>query len=159
MQTSVDLQDPFSYSFLPIVLVVAAAVILSVVLVAIKFIQRRLNGQMKPKEKVKVFKARHPEVIRKDYLARIDKIEHDYTSGKTDVRITHQELSACVRLFVHEMTGINVHTFSLNELKAHGIDKLSGLIEQFYAPEFDLRTDKETMDSIRDAREVVTSWT
>ena len=159
MQTSVDLQDPFSYSILPIILVVAAAVILSAVLVAVKLIQRRLNGQMKPKEKVKVIKVRHPEVIRKDYLARIDKIEQDYTSGKTNVRITHQELSACVRLFVHEMTGINVHTFSLNELKAHGIDKLSGLIEQFYAPEFDLRTDKETMDSIRDAREVVTSWT
>ena len=64
-----------------------------------------------------------------------------------------------VRMFVPDMTGINAQNFSLNELKEQKITSISGLIEEFYNPEFALRTDKETNDSIRDARTVISSWT
>ena len=61
-------------------------------------------------------------------------------------------------MFVHDLTGINAQNFSLNELKAHNIYQISNLIEEFYAPEFAERSDKETTNSIQEAREVIIRW-
>ena len=74
------------------------------------------------------------------------------------MRNTHQELSAIVRMFVHDLTGINAQNFSLNELKAHNIYQISNLIEEFYAPEFAERSEKEARSSIAQAREVIVRW-
>ena len=160
IQTSVDLQDPFSYSKVPIYITLAALAALIVILIAIYFIRKYLKNKNKPKvvkEKPKVFKPRNKLEIRSDYLSRIAAIEKKYREKKIDVRMAHQELSAVVRLFVHEMTGIEAQNLSLMELKEQGVP-ISSLIEEFYAPEFAERTDKETMDSIKDARTVVETW-
>ncbi|MBO4926886.1 MAG: hypothetical protein J5379_01355 [Clostridiales bacterium] len=157
--TTVDLQDPFSYSYLPIVLVIALILLSVVLLLTFFLIRRKMKTPVKQKEaKPVVFKPKSLNDARREYLEKINEIERQYNSGKLDVRGTHQELSAVVRMFVHDMTGINAQNFSLQELKSQNVHQISQLIEEFYAPEFAERTDKETNDSIRDAREVISTW-
>jgi len=156
---SVDLQDPFSYKLLPIIILVCVIVAAIIALIVIEYINRKKRGVKKVKEeKPVVFKPKNKQELQREYLAKIDHVEAQYKSGNMDVRTAHQELSAIVRMFVHELTGINAQNFSLMELKAHGIVKVSDLIEEFYAPEFALRAEKDTMNSIRDARTVILTW-
>ena len=157
--TTVELQDPFSYSFLPVVIMIAVILASMVILVAIFLVHKKMKTPMKQKvQKPAVFKPKSKEETKRDYLEKINIIEKKYTSGQMDVRATHQELSAVVRMFVHDMTGINAQNFSLSELKENNVHQISNLIEEFYAPEFAERSDKETSDSIRDAREVISKW-
>ncbi len=162
MQTSVELQDPFSYAWLPLVILGAllvAGIVTLIVLYYLKILKQGTRKVPKPKEeKPVVVKKRDPMEIRMDYLSRIDVVQRKYVSKEIDVRIAHQELSAIVRLFVNEMTGVNTQTFSLSELKATRFASVSSLIEEFYAPEFALRTEKDTMNSISDARKVIQAW-
>ena len=159
--TSVELQDPFSYSKMPIFIALGILAVLAIVLLALFFLKQRVNWKKKEKikkEKPVVFKPRNKLAIKEDYLARIAKVEKNYNEKKIDVRNAHQELSAIVRMFVFEMTGIQAQNLSLMELKEQKVESISGLIEEFYAPEFAERSEKETMDSIKDARTVVQSW-
>ena len=158
MQTSVDLQDPFSYSLLPLVIVSSVIVVSIIVLLTIWFIRKRKRTPAIKVEKPQVFKVKTKADAQREYLAKIAIVEQKYMAGQMDVRAVHQELSAIVRMFVHDLTGINAQNFSLNELKAHNVHQISHLIEEFYAPEFAERTEKETSKSINDAREVIIRW-
>ncbi|MBR5973800.1 MAG: hypothetical protein IK020_01290 [Clostridiales bacterium] len=159
MPTSVELQDPFSYSFLPVVIMIAVILASIVILVAIILVHKKMKAPMKQKvPKPVVFKPKSREETKRDYLEKINVIEKKYQAGQMDVRAAHQELSAVVRMFVHDMTGINAQNFSLSELKSNNVHQISNLIEEFYAPEFAERSDKETTASIRDAREVINTW-
>ena len=161
MQTSVDLQDPFSYSTLPIVILVSVIIASLIALAAVILIRNKLKTPVKEKKKpepVPVFRLKGKEAAQREYLEKIAGVERQYQAGEIDARTAHQELSAIVRLFVHDLTGINAQNFSLNELKAHNVYQISSLIEEFYAPEFAERAEKETMTSIAEAREVIMTW-
>ncbi len=159
MQTSVDLQDPFSYSTLPIIILASVVIVSLIALITVILIRKRMKAPVKvKKEEIPVFRLKSKESAQKEYLAKIAVVEQQYTSGAIDARAAHQELSAIVRMFVHDLTGINAQNFSLNELKAHNVYQISSLIEGFYAPEFAERSDKETVTSIREAREVILTW-
>ncbi|MBO7426509.1 MAG: hypothetical protein J6U23_12630 [Clostridiales bacterium] len=159
MQTSVELQDPFSYSIVPIVIISIVILASLIALITILLVRKKKNAPVKKKvEPVPVFKIKSKELAQKEYLAKIAIVEQNYLSGQIDARSAHQELSAIVRMFVHDLTGINAQNFSLNELKAHNIHQISYLIEEFYAPEFAERSDKETSNSIAQAREVIIRW-
>ena len=159
MQTSVDLQDPFSYSTLPIIILASVVIVSLIALITVILIRKRMKAPVKvKKEEIPVFRLKSKESAQKEYLAKIAVVEQQYNSGAMDARAAHQELSAIVRMFVHDLTGINAQNFSLNELKAHNIYQISSLIENFYAPEFAERSEKETAQSIQEAREVILRW-
>lgn len=162
MQTSVELQDPFSYALWPIIVMVVvfvAGVTALVLFYYFKVLKKPARKVPKIKEAPPVVvKKRNPMEIRLDYLSRIDVVQRKYENNQIDARIAHQELSAIVRLFVNEMTGINIQTFSLSELKSTRFVSVTNLIEEFYAPEFALRADKDTRNSIEDARKVIQAW-
>ena len=155
---SVDLQDPYSYNLRLFIIISALTVVSIIALIAVFLIRKKMKPTVKKVEKIPVFKPKAPAEAQKEYLAKIDAIEQKYKDGTFDVRTTHLELSAVVRMFVHDVTGIEAQNFSLNELKEKNVYQISGLIEEFYAPEFAQRTDKETMDSISDARKVILTW-
>ncbi len=159
IDVSVDLQDPFSYMLTPIIIIGIVILLAAAALILFEIYRRKKNAPIKVKEpKPVVFKPKDKTQIKAEYLEKVEKIRAAYTSGAMDVRTAHQELSAIIRMFVHEMTGINTQNFSLTELKAHKITSISGLIEEFYAPEFAQRSEKDTINSINDARKVIESW-
>lgn len=158
MPVSVELQDPYSYSIWPIVIIVIV-IVASLVAIVLLSILIRLRKPAKPKAPVtQIFKPKTLADAQREYLGKIAYVEQQYRDGQMDVRTVHQELSAIVRMFVYDVTGVQAQNFSLNELKAYNINQISQLIEEFYAPEFAERTDKQTEDSIRDAREVIYKW-
>ncbi|MBR4820087.1 MAG: hypothetical protein IKZ74_08535 [Clostridiales bacterium] len=158
MPVSVELQDPYSYSIWPIVIVV---IIIIVSLAAIVLLSILLKIRRAPAQKAPVTQIFRPKTLadaQKEYLAKIAYVEQQYNNGQMDSRNAHQELSAIVRMFVYDITGVQAQNFSLNELKSYNITSISNLIEEFYAPEFAERSDKQTEDSIREAREVIYKW-
>ena len=159
MQTSVDLQDPFSYSIVPIVVISIIIAASLIALLIVFLLRRKKKAPVKQKAvPAPVFRLKSKEQAQREYLEKIAVVEQKYLAGQIDVRNTHQELSAIVRMFVHDLTGINAQNFSLNELKAHNIYQISNLIEEFYAPEFAERSEKEARSSIAQAREVIVRW-
>ena len=155
---SVDLQDPFSYSRLPIWITIAVIATSIVILLTIYLLRKFLKRSKVPTNPdISVFRPKSLPVAKNEYLAKINAVEQQYRAGQMDTRIAHQELSAIVRMFVYDLTGIEAQNFSLNELKARNIS-ISYLIEEFYAPEFAARSDKETLSSVEDARRVILSW-
>ncbi len=159
MPVSVELQDPYSYSVWPIVIVIIIIVASTIALVILSVLLHFRKRPSKPKAvPAQVFRPKTVADAQKEYLAKISAVEQKYRNNQIDVRTVHQELSAIVRMFVYDITGIQAQNFSLNELKAHNITQISGLIEEFYAPEFAERTEKQADDSIRDAREVIYKW-
>ena len=85
----------------------------------------------------------------------------NYTQNKGDTREGYQQLSALIREFVHEVTGINVENFTIKEVKAFGIKKLDVLMEEYYVPEFaedEKAKDRDFAESCNKAVGVIKAW-
>ena len=161
MQISVELQNPFIYSLLLTIGLIALVVlplIIAGIIWLIKHKPQKRVKKVKPPKPVKP-KPINVELVKRDYLNKIDAIRVKYNEGKIDTRATYLELSSVVRNFVHEVTNIDTQNFSLYELKALNMDELSQLIEQFYRPEFSYEdTTSDINVAFVDARTVVSKW-
>lgn len=162
METSVNLQDPFSYSMWPIVLA-------EVVLIALTFtiIVLVING--KNKREVKSIEPKQTQPVNMDtkksktdakgiYLRKIEAIEMKYRSGELSKRACYQELSGCVREFVYTVTGVNVTTCTLMDIQRLKMPNLEMLITNYYHPEFAKDTECEVEQAIMEAKRVVNTW-
>lgn len=161
MQTSVDLQSPFSYSLL-LTLILAALVVLPLLIYGIYMLIKH-----KPKKRPKKVKKPKPvkpkpvnvELVRRDYLNKLSTLKAKHSSGAIDDRTAYIELSSTVRNFVHEVTGIDTQNFTLAELKELNMPKLAILIEKFYRPEFSYEDQTADINqAFTDARTVVSQW-
>ena len=164
MVTTVKLQDPFEYSryvcLAAVVLgIIAAALLAYLVVILVKM--RRMNEQVRPKyHKIHM----SPEVLRRmklEYTARIQTILRGYSDGSVSKRDGYQRLSAIIRSFVHEVTGINVENFTVREVRAMGIRKLDILMEEYYVPEFaedEKAIGKDFVASCNTAMGVIKAW-
>jgi hypothetical protein len=111
---------------------------------------------------------RNAATVKNSYLALIDALVRQHDAGERACRETHQGLSAAVRSFVHEMTGLQAQRMTLAELRAHQLPSVVRAVETFYPAEFAppgpgrddggpaARTDVAL--SAQAAREVVASW-
>ena len=158
MQITVNLQDMFSYSFTPILLFGALALLFC-------FIASRMKKapEKKPKEKEKVRitqpeKPKNISSIKAAYIKQLADIEKKYSANELTNRMAYQKLSLIVREFVYEVTNIKVTNFTLQELKELNMPKLYTLIEEFYTPEFAIKDDGNFLESIQKARKVIEEW-
>ena len=137
MQTSVELQNPFYYSTLITVVLIAM-----VVIPAIIWIITILKGVKLPvfQKKEKVKKAKpvviDKEKLRSNCLNKITDIESQLKSEKISRRKAYILLSSCVRDFISAVSKNNVTALTLKEISELNMPSLSSLIEQFYHPEF-----------------------
>ena len=163
MVTTVELQDPFEYSWWVYVI---AAVILAAALALLIYVFSRVIKALRVKRPVPPV-ARHirltPERLAKlkqQYIAQVHDIMVAFTAGRIDKRDGYQKLSAVIRSFVHEVTGINVENYT-REVKAMGIRMLDTLMEEYYVPEFaedERGKDKDLVKSCQTAMGVIRSW-
>ncbi len=158
METSVGLQEPFSYELWPVVvsfLFVLFIIVFFVVSFVMKKMKNGANGN------VPVVQYRNPNriaYIKSKYLKEISKIENDYEHNKISVRTAYQKMSKCIRKFVHEMTGIRVHNYTLQDIKALNMPLLEELIEEYYAPEFAKRSEGNTKSSLEKTKRAIERW-
>lgn len=164
MVTSVKLQTPFEYSWIVTLATIILGIIAVVILVYVvkKLIDLREKAVAKRPRYHKVHLT--PENLakmKKDYIGRVSVLLNGYLSGSLSKRDGYQRLSGIIRSFVHEVTGINVESFTVKEVKALGIRKLDELMEEYYVPEFaedEKAENKDFAASCRVAMGVINSW-
>ena len=165
MVTTVKLQHPFEYSWwVTLIAVALGAIALTAI---IFFLIKAFKALRKKKEAprpaaMKI--AMSPDMIyrvKNQYIGKVQALLNSYRQNRIDKREGYQQLSALIRGFVHEVTGINVENFTIKEVKAFGIKKLDVLMEEYYVPEFaedEKAKDKDFAESCNKAVGVIKAW-
>lgn len=156
METSVKLMEPFSYSILPIV-------ILSIIAIGmlIYFITDFIIKRCRQKEKLPVVRKLSGEAvieIKKRYLKELQKIENDFRAQKISLRSAYQKMSKCIRKFVHEVTGIKVHNYTLEDIRMLNMPMLEELIKEYYVPEFSKQSSGDVKTSLEKTKRAIEKW-
>ena len=157
MPITVELQDMFSYSVLPIVFAVILAV-MGGIMGLIAFLSKKKAKKPEKAMPAPVAKPVSGNQVKEKYYAIMDDLETKCRSGKVLNRKAYQELSRIVRHFVYEMTGIKVHHNTLDELKKLNMSTLCVVVEECYAPEFSVDQDGSIYDTMNKARMVIKEW-
>lgn len=155
MQVDVELQQPYNYSYWPMI-ISAGLVILGLII----FLIFRLIARRKPKNKIII---RRPPasmlvVIKNKYLYAINKIEIDIKLNNISSRKGYRELSSVIRLFIFDVTGIKVQNYTLNEIRVLQMPVLTELVSEYYSPEFSKEGKGNILESINKTRGVIQRW-
>lgn len=158
MPITVELQDMFSYSIIPII-ILALVLAIGIVWIILHFIKKHRS---KPKAAVPAPKlpaiTLSPEQIKEKYLGIINDLEVKFQSGNMSNRKAYQELSKIIRNFVYEATGIKVHHNTLDEIKRLNMPNLYAIVKECYEPEFSVDKNGYIYDTINKARTVIREW-
>ncbi len=160
MPITVKLQGMFSYSFWIIALVIAVVLLIGIVALILF-----LKAKKKPVEPVKPEPQPMPvpipvagEQLKNKYCKMIDELEQACRGGKVNNRKAYQKLSVILRRFVHDLTGVKVHNYTLEEIKRLNMPQLSDVIAECYTPEFSVDKEGEIYNTINKARMVIREW-
>jgi len=151
MQTGTELQSPFSYSLIPIILLF--------LILFLPFIIRLLKKYwFKKNNNIIVANYKNFYLIKMNYLNRIDILEQKVDKREISNRKAFQELSMIIRLFVKEVTGLDVTTCVLSDIERLNIPILYELVKEYYSPEFAKISLGNIKFSISNTREVINRW-
>lgn len=160
METSVRLQRMMNYSQWPIYLV--GGLLLALTILVIVLLIRRMISLQKANRKATMkeilWVKPDMESLKRDYLARLQKIENEYGMNPSDIRGTYEKMSKLIRKFAYKATGIEVQNYSLFEIKATHMKELAMLIEEFYKPEFDKISQGDVRVSIAKTKRMIAEW-
>lgn len=157
MQTSVNLQEPFSYSTIPLIVTIILIIALTLYLIYLKKEKDKTILQEVVKE-IPEKNIKNIPVIKGKYLDQLDAIEYKYENKMIELRKAYQLISEAMRLFVFEVTDITTQNYSLAEIKKINIPNLYELIEEYYEPEFASKSIGDLQSSINKARRVIKQW-
>ncbi len=152
MSTSTDLQDMFSYSLTPLIIVIS---LLLICLLLILIFRKR---KPKASKQINIVKPLNINDIKNKYLQEIDNLLLCFNENKISLRSTYQKLSKLIRNFIYEVTGIKVQNYTLSDIKAINMPILSTLVEEYYHPEFAKESKGDITSSITKTREVIAKW-
>lgn len=158
MQTTINLQETFTYSLIPLIITFLLIIGFTIYIVLSKKAKDNVKGKL---EKVKVIPERNIKnipIIKNKYLQQLNNIEDKYTNQKIELRKAYQLISEAIRLFVFEVTDITTQNYSLTEIKRLNIPVLYELIEEYYEPEFASKAIGDFNSSINKARRVINEW-
>ena len=152
MELKTELQEMFSYSFIPIIIIF---IILICMMIFIIFMKKNKKQEIIVQ---KVLPKKDINIIKNDYLSRINYLLNDINNNKISNRKAYQQLSILIRNFIYETTGIKVQNYSLEEIKIASIPYLYDLIYEFYDPEFNKISTASIKDSINKTVSVIQKW-
>lgn len=158
MQTSINLQEPFAYSIIPVIITICLTLIETYYLI---YSRKKKRKDRVNEVKVKAIPEKNIKnipVIKGKYLNQLDTIEYRYTNNMIELRKAYQMISENVRLFVFEITDITTQNYSLAEIKKLNIPILYELIKEYYEPEFASKSEGDFQASINKARRVINEW-
>ncbi len=151
MQISVSLQEPYSFSIVPII-------VLIIIASALVFILLFLKKNQKEKSEVKAIPQKNIKnipAIKSKHLRELEAIEYQYKNNKLELRKAYQLISENVRLFVFEVTDITTQNYSLTEIKKLNIPNLYETIAEYYEPEFSKKPSGDFINSVQKAKEII----
>ncbi len=154
MQTSVNLQPPFSYSIYPIIVIIVILAGIGIYLL----LTRRKNPVVQEEMQIKEIEPKDLNHIKHKYIKRINIIEERLMKNKITVRAAYQGLSTIIRYFVYEVTNIKVQNCTLKDIEKLKMPVLSQLIQEYYAPEFAEKSIGNIKASLEKTRKVIEKW-
>lgn len=98
------------------------------------------------------------EAARVDAFARVDEIERLVASGQLDDRAAYERLSATVREFVAEATGVPADHMTLADLSRTQLHGTTRTVAQLYPGIFAPDARRDVGAATRDARAVISGW-
>ena len=158
MQTSINLQAPFTYSVIPLIVVICLSIILTCYLIYMKKIKEKMKMEKEEIKEIPEKNIKNIPVIKGKYINELDTIEYRYKSQMIELRQAYQLISQTIRLFVFEVTDITTQNYSLTEIKKLNLPILYELIEEYYEPEFASKSVGDFEMSINKARSVIKQW-
>ena len=153
MQTSVNLQDPFSYSIFFLIVVV-----LLFLIITIYFIMQKRKKTVVDIPIIREASFKDLKNIKHKYLKKLDKLGSKIDANKISIRIAYQSLSIIIRFFVYEVTNIKVQNYTLRDIKRLNMPVLYELIQEYYTPEFAMHSLGDTKSSLEKTRKVIEKW-
>lgn len=150
MQTQIELNEMFSYSFIPIIII---EIILILTLIIFKFVKEKQKDYqiIEPNKKDK-------EAIKERYLLKINNLIIDVSNNKIKNRDAYQELSSLIRSFTYEMTSIKVQYYTLSDIEKINMPVLYDLVKEYYEPEFAKNSEGNLLQSVENTRKVIERW-
>lgn len=158
MQTSIKLQDPFTYSIIPLIMTISLLIAFTLYFIYLKKLKNKNMIQGVAVKEIPERNIKNIPVIKSKYLAQLDAIEYKYENKMIELRKAYQLISESMRLFVFEVTDITTQNYSLAEIKKLNIPNLYELIEEYYEPEFASKSVGDLKNSINKARRVINQW-
>lgn len=156
MESSVSLQEPFSYALWPLVvtgLLALAAIIYFIVILAMKAYKKK-----KAAPHIAVPKPLSVEKLKQKYISELDRIYAEFTGGRLGIREAYQQMSLCIRRFVHSVTGIKVQNYTLVDIGRLNMPMLYELMGEYYAPEFARKSEGDVIRSLVKTRSMIERW-
>ena len=96
--------------------------------------------------------------IKKEYISQLIKIQEGYDNGQLAMRDTYQRISASIREFVFKVTDIEVHNYTLTDIKRLNMPVLAELVEEYYRPEFEKESLGDVKNSIEKTKRAIERW-
>lgn len=158
MNTTVSLQDAFSYALWPIIVLGSALFIIASILVGLHFYRKYKHRKPKPKPVKVVAKQVNIQALKAKYLRELEKLEHEFSTEKITLRQAYQQISVVIRRFVFEATGIKVQNYTLDEIKTAHMPSLEALVAEYYSPEFAKQSKGDFMESLGKTKKVIEQW-
>ena len=158
MQSSISLQEPFSFAFWPILLCGGVALGCALVLL---LLHRKGKVRVAKPQKVTPVLPSSPATVaacKNKYLKQLEQIRQASLTGQLSVRSTYQQLSLCIRNFIYEMTGTNVVNYTLADIKQLKLPTLERLMEEYYTQEFPYQTQADACVSIENTKKAIEQW-
>ncbi len=158
MQISIDLQEPYTYSIIPLIIVISLVLLESYYFIYLRNKNKKINIEENNVKEIPDKNIKNIPVIKNKYLNQLDFIENKYTNNKIELRKAYQMISEAIRLFVFEITDITTQNYSLTEIKRLNIPNIYELIAEYYEPEFASKSIGDFNGSINKARRVINEW-
>lgn len=96
--------------------------------------------------------------LQNEAYSRVAEIETASMNGEIDARSAHERLSAVVRDYVAQSTGIPADHMTLSELRRTELIGTARAVAQFYPSVFAPEPQQDLATSIHMAREVLAGW-
>ncbi len=159
MPITVELQEMHQYSIIPIAILLAVVLALTIILPILWFkgMKHKAKKPRPAKPEPKPIPLT-PMQIKDKYSRKLDDLEKRCRSGQVTNRAAYQELSIMMRYCAYELTGKPVHKYTLDELMRGNIPGLVELIDDCYAPEFSQDKKGDIYETIQKARMVMEQW-
>lgn len=158
MQTTIKLQEPFTYSIIPLIITICFVLAMTFYLIYLNIKKKKVRVEDDHLKVIPEKNIKNVPVIKDKYLEQLNSIEYKYTNNMIDLRKAYQLISESIRMFVFEITDITTQNYSLKEIKKLNIPDLYELIEEYYEPEFASKSVGDFGVSIEKARRVVKEW-
>lgn len=158
MQTSIKLQEPFSYSTIALIITIFLFLAMTCYLIYLKMKKKEIKVKESTLKVIPEKNIKNVPVIKSKYIEQLNSIEYKYTNNMIDLRKAYQLISESIRMFVFEITDITTQNYSLKEIKNLKIPNLYELIEEYYEPEFASKSIGDFGTSISKARRIVKEW-